>query len=370
MILKQCILTQNDCYKKHEAISGKPTGIVVHSTGAPNKTLKRYVQPVSGDAKYNEIMADLGKNKYDNHWNHSKVEMGRSVCVHAFIGVNDNDTVETYQTLPFDICCWGCGSGRNGSYNFNPTARIQFEICEDDLGDKTYFNEAFREAIEFCAYLCKNYSIPVERISSHAEANSEGFGSNHGDCDYWLKKYGLSMDWFRNEVNKILDAAIAAEAKKNDEAGKSGTMFKVQVGAYKNRANAMEMCDALKAKGFKPYLVYENELFKVRVGAFLVRENADDMLKKVTYAGYKAFIAAEKYIPSAPAPLPFKAGDVVTIKSGVTKFADGIKMQNWVTSATLFVRAVENEGSILLVSTEKTMNVYTGRVKSSDVVKK
>lgn len=287
MILKQCILSMNDCYKKHEAISGKPTGIVVHSTGAPNKTLKRYVQPASGDAKYNEIIADIGKNKYDNDWNHSKVEMGNSVCMHAFIGVNDKGTVETYQTLPFDICCWGCGSGRSGSYNFNPTARIQFEICEDDLSDKTYFNAAFREAIEFCAYLCKQYSIPIERISSHAEAHNEGYGSNHGDCDYWLKKYGLSMNWFRSEVKKLLDAAAAAEKA---EADKNGIMYKVQVGAYKERANANEMTAILKAKGFDPYLVYENGLFKVRVGAFSVRENADAMLKKVTNAGFEAFI--------------------------------------------------------------------------------
>ncbi len=45
MVLKQCILTANDCYKKGTKMTGgKPTGIVVHSTGANNKNLKRYVE--------------------------------------------------------------------------------------------------------------------------------------------------------------------------------------------------------------------------------------------------------------------------------------------------------------------------------------
>lgn len=205
MNLKKCILTANDCYKKNQKMTGnKPTGIVVHSTGANNKTLKRYVQPLKTDADYATIIADLGVNAYDNHWNHPAAEMNRSVCVHAFIGVNAAGKVETYQTLPFDICCWGVGSGSKGSYNYNPQARVQFEICEDALADESYFNEAFKEAIEFCAYLCKTYGFGVDKISSHRESYLAGYGGNHGDCDHWLKKFGKDMDWFRAQVQAEL----------------------------------------------------------------------------------------------------------------------------------------------------------------------
>lgn len=79
---------------------------------------------------------------------------------------------------------------------------------------------------------------------------------------------------------------------------------------------------------------------------------------------------AEKYTPAALPPIPFKPGDIVTIKSGVTKLADGVKIQDWVSSATFYVKAVKNEGSILLLSTEKAKNVFTVRVKASDVMKK
>ena len=121
MTLKECILIKNECYKKGVKMkNNKPTGIVVHSTGCNNPTIKRYVQPVSSQPYYKEVMADLGKNKYNNHWNQG----GGSKCVHAFIGKNEAGNVVTYQTLPWDICPWGSGGGKNGSYNTNPNARV------------------------------------------------------------------------------------------------------------------------------------------------------------------------------------------------------------------------------------------------------
>ena len=234
MTLKECILIENSCYKTNKKMTGnKPTGIVVHSTGANNKTLKRYVQPVAGQPNYDSILADLGVNAYSNHWNRS----GLNLCVHAFIGVNTLGKVETYQTLPFDVCCWGVGSGKKGSYNYNPTARVQFEICEDGLKDEVYFNAAMKEAIEFCAHLCKKYGLKSSDICSHYEAYKAGYGSNHGDPDHWLKKFGKDMNWFRSEVEKLLST-------------KSTVRYLVQTGAYTNKQNALNQVAELKAKGF------------------------------------------------------------------------------------------------------------------------
>lgn len=202
MILKTCMLTANRCYIRGQKMTNnKPTGIVVHSTGANNPTLKRYVQPLTSDANYEALIADIGKNSYGNHWNRAEA----TACVHAFIGKNAAGVVETYQTLPFNICCWGVASGSKGSYNYNPTARVQFEICEDGLTDATYFAAAMREAQELCAHLCKTYGFGVDRICSHQEAYRAGYGSNHGDPHHWLSKHGKSMDWFRAEVQRLIN---------------------------------------------------------------------------------------------------------------------------------------------------------------------
>lgn len=372
MNLKKCILTANDCYKKGTKMTGgKPTGIVVHSTGTNNKTLKRYVQPLPTDPNYAEIMADIGTNVYGNHWNRSAAKLGRSVCVHAFIGVNAAGKVETYQTLPFDICCWGVGSGSKGSYNYNPQARVQFEICEDALTDRTYFDAAFKEAIEFCAYLCKLYGFGVDKISSHHESHLAGYGGNHGDCDHWLKKFGLTMDWFRAEVKKLLDKQpVVIEPTKPT----AKTLYYVQTGAYASKSNAENQLKKVKGAGFDAILKKSGNLYKVQVGAYSVKANATAMASKLQAAGFSTYVTTTggdvvSTTSSTVAPEVIKVGDKVKCRAGVKTFSNGAKMASWVPSSVLYVRKIESNGTIYLVSTLATGNSYTGRVKASDVYK-
>lgn len=205
MNLRKCLLTANSCYIANRKMAdGKPTGIVVHSTAANNKTLRRYVQPLKTDEDYEAIIDDLGRNIYKNHWNRSKEEMKRSVCVHAFIGTNAKGLIRTYQTLPFDVCCWGCGRAEKGSYNYDPTPRVQFEICEDGGRDEKYFRKVMDEATDFCAYLCRTFSLKPESISSHRESHLAGYANNHGDPEHWMKNFGYDMNDFRDEVKRKL----------------------------------------------------------------------------------------------------------------------------------------------------------------------
>ena len=90
MKLIRCLLTENDCYRTKRTI--KPKGVMVHSTGADNPNLRRYVQPVKGgDGDYAALLAQLGQNKNGNHWNRP----GLDVCVHGFIGkLADGSIVE------------------------------------------------------------------------------------------------------------------------------------------------------------------------------------------------------------------------------------------------------------------------------------
>ena len=197
MKLIKCIHTNSKCYKANQKAT--MVGIVVHSTGANNKTLKRYVQPSQDDPKYASLMAQIGKNLYGNSWNRSV-----SKAVHYFIGTLADGSVATAQVLPEDICAWGVGSGKKGSYNYNPTAHIQFEVCEDNLKDKDYFNKIYKEAVELCADICKRHNWKSSVIVSHYEAYKKGYGSNHGDIDHWLKKYSKTMNDFRNDVTKVM----------------------------------------------------------------------------------------------------------------------------------------------------------------------
>lgn len=187
MEIVQYYQTNNPCYKAGRRIT--PSGIVVHSTGANNPYIKRYVGPDDGI---------LGANKYNNHWNNANANK----CVHAFIGKVADGTIKIYQTLPWDYRCWGVGSGKKGSYN---ASHIQFEICEDGLADEAYYKEAFDLAIRLSAFLCKEYGIKTENVVGHYEAWAAGYGSNHGDPRNWQKKFGGSMDGFRASVAALIN---------------------------------------------------------------------------------------------------------------------------------------------------------------------
>ncbi len=206
MNLKTLFLTNNDCYKSGKRHTVK--GIMVHSTGANNPWLKRYVGPDDGL---------LGPNPYNNHWNTPKPD-GRSVCVHAFIGKLQDGSIATYQTLPWDMVGWHSGSGSLGSAkNANNNGYIGFEICEDDLTDASYFNKVYTEAVELCAYLCKKFNLdPLADgvLICHSEGSKRGIASNHADVMHWVPRHGKNMDLFR--------AAVKAEMAKNDAPAQAG----------------------------------------------------------------------------------------------------------------------------------------------------
>ena len=230
MNLHKLILTKNACYKAGKTIT--PKGIMVHSTGANNPNLKRYVGPDDGL---------LGKNIYNNHWNQDKPS-GQQICVHAFIGRLANGTVATYQTLPWNHRGWHAGGKANDTH-------IGFEICEDNLKDASYFNKVYKEAVELCVYLCKMYNLTEKNIIGHYEGYQKGIASNHGDPKNWFPKHSKSMDTLRADVKKQLTAPPTP--KPSTSTTTNNKLYRVQVGAYSVKANADAMLKKVKAAGFK-----------------------------------------------------------------------------------------------------------------------
>ena len=238
----QCIMTNSTCYKQTSAMTIK--GVLWHSTGSNNPSLKRYVQPSSNDANYKALLAKIGTNNYANDWNHIYHKAG----VNAWIGKFADGTVGTVQTLPWNYKPWGCGSGSKGSCN---NGWIQFEICEDALTDKNYAMKVYQEACELTAYLCKSYGInpkgkvsfngvSVPTILCHYDSYHLGLGSNHGDVLHWFPKLiGKSMEDVRNDVAALIygtntttkPTAPTTPTPTKKEGIKVGDVIKLQPGA-------------------------------------------------------------------------------------------------------------------------------------------
>ncbi len=205
MQIYQQFATRNDCYQRNQAELSKspgsrdsryaryyqgPRGVMVHSTGANNPNLRRYVQPNDGI---------LGVNPNGNDWNRPGLE----VAVHAFIGLTQSGEVATYQILPWEYRAWHCGGDANDTH-------LSFEICEDSLGDRDYFERTYKAAMELTADLCRKFGLdPLAPgvIISHAEGAKLGIASNHADVDHWWSRFGVSMDDFRAGVARRLQEA-------------------------------------------------------------------------------------------------------------------------------------------------------------------
>lgn len=206
--LYECFATNNRCYKSTVAGTNrykmtKPVGIVVHDEGTSNPWLKRYVQPSENDPNRDELQKLLGENKYNNSWNRDDPNLNK--CAHAWIGDLADGTVATMQTLPWNFPCWLSASGKKGSYNGDPTAHIQFEICRGDYEDEERFNRLVKgEAVALCAYLCRMFDLSPDTICDHSEAHDRGYASDHSDITAWLKVHDYTMDDFRKWVKDAI----------------------------------------------------------------------------------------------------------------------------------------------------------------------
>lgn len=239
MELHSCILTNNDCYRR--GIKIVPRGVMVHSTGANNPYLRRYVQPDDGL---------LGKNPNGNDWNRA----GLDVCVHAFLGKKADGGVAVYQTLPWTHRGWHAGGAANDTH-------ISFEICEDDLTDRAYFEAVYREAAELTAYLCALYGLDPTAdgvVLDHAEGYARGLASNHGDVAHWFPRFGKSMDDFRRTVYEFWEVermtkqeltALIDERIEQKLAGEGTTPSKWAVDELK-QAQARGITDGMRPRGY------------------------------------------------------------------------------------------------------------------------
>lgn len=86
----------------------------------------------------------------------------------------------------------------------------------------------------------------------------------------------------------------------------SKTMYKVQVGAFQQKANAEKAAAKLKQKKIPAVIVTVGDIMKVQCGAFTVKGNAEKRLAEIKKAGFLSAVIVT--VPGTePAPAPIKA---------------------------------------------------------------
>jgi len=74
------------------------------------------------------------------------------------------------------------------------------------------------------------------------------------------------------------------------EAGAAGTIFNVQVGAYRVQGNAMALISQLRQDGFNAHVVRFGDLYLVQIGSFHTRTEADRVVARLKAKHYEAFV--------------------------------------------------------------------------------
>lgn len=179
----------------------------------------------------------------------------------------------------------------------NDNRAITIEVASDTKEPYAVNAKAYAALIDLLVDICKRNGIK-ELVWSTNKADRV----NH--------KNGCNMTVHRDYANKSCPgtylyerhAQIASEVNKRlgstnikpEPEKPFGSLYRVQTGAFKVKANADAMLAKVKAKGFDTYMVKVGDLYKIQVGAFKVKANAEATLKKLQAAGFSAFITTEQ----------------------------------------------------------------------------
>lgn len=230
-----------------------------------------------------------------------------TVTIHCVVGQCSVETLGNIfaPTSRQASCNYGIGAdGRIGMYceekdrswcssnAANDNRAITIEVASDTKHPYAVNAKAYAALIDLLVDICKRNGIP-RLVWSTSKANRV----NH--------KNGCNMTVHRDYANKSCPgeylysrhAQIASEV--NKRLGSTDTrpqpekvLYRVQTGAFRNKAGAEALLQQVKAKGFDTYMAKVNGLYKVQVGAFAQKSNAIAMAAKLKAAGFSTYVVS------------------------------------------------------------------------------
>lgn len=230
-----------------------------------------------------------------------------TVTIHCVVGQCSVETLGNIfaPTSRQASCNYGIGAdGRIGMYceekdrswcssnAANDNRAITIEVASDTKHPYAVNAKAYATLIDLLVDICKRNGIP-RLVWSTSKADRV----NH--------KNGCNMTVHRDYANKSCPgeylysrhAQIASEV--NKRLGSTDTrpqpekvLYRVQTGAFRNKAGAEALLQQVKAKGFDTYMVKVNGLYKVQVGAFAQKSNAIAMAAKLKAAGFSTYVVS------------------------------------------------------------------------------
>lgn len=240
---------------------------------------------------------------------------------------------------------------------WNDHQAITIEVANSRAGNPwPVSDKAYAALIELCVDICKRNGIT--RLNYTGDKNGSltrhnMFMATACPGPYLQQRFPEIAKTVNDRLSKIQQPAAQPQASK--------TLYRVQVGAYKEKANALGVEKQLKNKGYSTFIVKVDGLYKVQTGAFAELKNAKALAEKLNKDGFPT------YIPGEPVskPQPLKVGDKVRIKDGTRDLNNGSTFASFVYDTTYKVLDMGSDW----VSFGPSAGSYTGRVKKDRVTK-
>lgn len=235
------------------------------------------------------------------------------------------DDKQIVQGIPENRNAWHAGDGGSGKGN---RYGLSIEICYSKSGGSRFI-EAEKLAAKFIASKLKEKGWGIDKVTKHQDYSGK-----------YCPHRTLDMGWqrFLNMVKAELDALNGFSS--------SGTLYRVQTGAFSKKTNADNLAAELKKKGFDTYIVQADGLYKVQVGAYSQKANADAMMAKLKAAGYDAFITTNGGTAISTPAASIKVGSKVKVKPGVKTYTGG-SVASWVYNNVYVVDELNGDRAVL-----------------------
>lgn len=245
----------------------------------------------------------------------------------------------------------------------NDNRAITIEVASDTTEPYAVNDKAYAALLDLVTDICRRNGIKKlvwstkknERVNHLNGCNltvHRDYANKSCPGNYLYERQGA----IAAEVNKRLGASAA---EPETPSSGTGTLYKVQTGAFKQKSNAQTLEKKLKAAGFDTYVVNTGGYYKVQVGAFSKKANADAMLAKLKAAGYSdAFITTGS---GGTAAASVKVGSKVRLKQGAKTY-DGKSLASFVYNRDHVVKEISGDRAVITYG-----GVVVAAVKLSDL---
>lgn len=175
------------------------------------------------------------------------------------------------------------------SSNANDQRAITIECASDNKAPYAFNNSVYNKLVDLCVDICKRYNkkkliwiADKDKALNYNPNSDEMLLTVHR----WFANKSCPGDWLFSRLS-ILAYTVT---EKLSTTTPTEILYKVQVGAYKVKQNAINQKAKLEKEGYQCFIVTVGNYYKVQVGAFKDKQNAINLQTELKAKGYSCFI--------------------------------------------------------------------------------